>query len=265
MMNSQEIHSTVTTGHIENGQAAKYNFSISAVMEEAWNKVAGFKATAWKSIGLYLLVSIPLFILFACISKGSSYLLGPGMLDDFISASLSIVRSLILFPLSVGLFMMGIKRAADQPIQAMMVFDYYKDIMRIAGIYIVMGLIIFISVFIGTFLTSMASAPTMPTVISVIMFIIGIAAFLFTVYIIWGYMFAAVLAVEKNFGIWQSLEASRKAVSQHWFKIFFLTIFVLIIISVSAIPLFLGLIWVLPWAYNVRGVLYRTIFGVERK
>ena len=60
----------------------------------------------------------------------------------------------------------------------------------------------------------------------------------------------------------QALEASRKAITQHWFKVFGLFLLLGLIVMVSAIPLGIGLVWSIPLMVVAMGVLYRTIFGV---
>ncbi len=37
----------------------------------------------------------------------------------------------------------------------------------------------------------------------------------------------------------------------------------IIILSISIIPLGIGLIWTVPMMFNMNGILYRIMFGVE--
>jgi uncharacterized membrane protein len=76
------------------------------------------------------------------------------------------------------------------------------------------------------------------------------------------YILAIPLVVERKLSPWQALETSRKAITQHWFKVFGLFLVLGVIVLVSAIPLGIGLVWTLPMAIIAIGVLYRTIFGV---
>jgi uncharacterized membrane protein len=68
--------------------------------------------------------------------------------------------------------------------------------------------------------------------------------------------------VERGLSPWQALETSRKAISQHWFKVFGLFLLLGIIMGLSMIPVGIGLIWTIPLFIISMGVLYRTIFGV---
>ena len=71
-----------------------------------------------------------------------------------------------------------------------------------------------------------------------------------------------IFVVERGLTPWQALEASRKAITQHWFKVFGLFLLLGLITLISAIPLGIGLVWTIPLFVIAMGVLYRTIFGV---
>jgi uncharacterized membrane protein len=60
------------------------------------------------------------------------------------------------------------------------------------------------------------------------------------IYLSIAYVFTLQLIIEKDMDFWQAMETSRKAVHQHWFKIFFIYALVGIIYLISLIPLGLG-------------------------
>ncbi|MCU7800417.1 MAG: hypothetical protein KZQ70_09780 [gamma proteobacterium symbiont of Lucinoma myriamae] len=64
-------------------------------------------------------------------------------------------------------------------------------------------------------------------------------------------------------GIWEALETSRKAISKHWFKIFFIYFLLGLLMLAAMLPAFIGLIWVIPLSSVIQGVMYKYIFGVE--
>ena len=69
--------------------------------------------------------------------------------------------------------------------------------------------------------------------------------------------------VDKGLGPWQAMEASRKAVTHRWFAIFGMLVLLGLLSIAGAIPLFIGLIWILPMYMIALGILYRNIFGVS--
>jgi len=70
------------------------------------------------------------------------------------------------------------------------------------------------------------------------------------------------LIADKKLSAWQAMEASRKAITKHWFKIFALYFVMVVILIISTISLGLGLIWTYPMMISLMGILYREIFGV---
>ncbi len=83
------------------------------------------------------------------------------------------------------------------------------------------------------------------------------------IYLSIAYLMAIALMVDKDLGVWEAMEASRKAVSKHWFKVFFLYFLLMLLFIVASIPLLIGLIWVLPLFSILHGVLYKYMFGVD--
>ena len=81
-------------------------------------------------------------------------------------------------------------------------------------------------------------------------------------YLAIAYMLALPLAMERKLSPWEALEASRKAITQRWFKVFGLMLVLSLIMILSMIPLGIGLIWTFPMFIIAVGILYRTIFGV---
>jgi uncharacterized membrane protein len=77
------------------------------------------------------------------------------------------------------------------------------------------------------------------------------------------YCLALPLVVDKKLSPWQALEASRKAVSRRWFSVLGLFLAIGFLCFLGAIPLFIGLIWIVPMSLIVMGILYRNIFGVS--
>jgi uncharacterized membrane protein len=79
------------------------------------------------------------------------------------------------------------------------------------------------------------------------------------------YSMAMPLLVEKNMGIWEALETSRKRINKCWFEMLVLYILVFIIFAVAILPLGIGLIWAIPFAIVLMAVVYRNLFGVSQK
>jgi uncharacterized membrane protein len=83
------------------------------------------------------------------------------------------------------------------------------------------------------------------------------------IYLMVSYYLALPLLIEKDLGVWQALETSRKAVSKRWFAIFGLFLLLGLINFATVFTLFIGMIWTVPMSVIAFGILYRNVFGIE--
>jgi uncharacterized membrane protein len=80
------------------------------------------------------------------------------------------------------------------------------------------------------------------------------------IYLAVAYSFAPYLIVEKNMGVWEALETSRKAITTYWWRYFGLLLIAVLLCIVGTIPLFIGLIWVLPILAIAIGEVFVATF-----
>ena len=220
---------------IEQALSRGYDFAIGELLGEAWQRVKGTKGII---IGGFLVFYAVMFVV--------SFVLG-GMLGVFGALSespaavmvgellIGVLASALAYPFMAGINMIGIRRAADQPISFNEIFSHFGRTLPLVITAVVMMLLIYLGMFL--------------------LIIPGL-------YLAIAYMLAIPLVVERGLSPWQALEASRKAISQHWFKTFGLFLLLGLITLVSVIPLGIGLVWSIPLFVIAMGVLYRTIFGV---
>lgn len=200
-------------------------WDIGSVFSEAWQLTSGYKATIWGALLIYIGISIAVSLPFELIGK-----------ESIIMIVLSQVAiGLVTYPLYAGMTIMGIKRSVGDATNAFMVFDYYSKTIAIFLLYLLMMILIAVGL--------------------VLLIIPGI-------YLMVAYSMAIPLLVEKNMGIWDALETSRKAIHKCWFQMFGLYLVIVIIVVVAALPLGIGWIWALPFANIVTGIVYRNLFGI---
>lgn len=258
------MHSAQQMGQVVNGKVAPYDFTIRDMLKEGWEKTAGFKAVLWQGIAIYFVISLLLFVLnFLLIGMAKAVLGNTSSSMEILNGVLKLVRELLEFPLIVGLLMMGVKRAVNLPVQPTLVLKYYPQFIAIFAMVLLEGFLVFLPLGIGGTLIASVFSGAFSFGTSAMMSILGGLLCSVGIYLAWGYSFALQILAEKKLGIWRSLEVSRRGVTQHWFKILFTSLMIFLIIFISCLPLLIGLIWSLPWAYSTSGVLYRTIFGVE--
>lgn len=81
------------------------------------------------------------------------------------------------------------------------------------------------------------------------------------IYLAIAYLLVIPLVLDRNFGVWQSLEASRQILTRQWFRAFLLMLVVAVINLIGMIPAGLGLLITGPLTTCVIIALYETLFG----
>lgn len=235
-----ELHDAPTDAavpSVEQALARGYDFSVDGVINQAWSRVKGHKGTLVCAAIVYVVAFNLLSVVVAFVLALFSQRLGSpvGVADKFLEGFASLFAGALCAPLMAGLNLIGIRRAAEQPATIHELFAHFG---RFASLFAT-ALAVSVLVYLGTLLLLLPGL------------YLGVA-----------YSLALPLAAERGLSPWQALEASRKAVNRHWFKVFGLYLTLGLYLLLSAIPLGIGLIWTLPMAVIAVGVLYRTVFGV---
>lgn len=232
---SDELHPQSPTppgardGTLEDAVAGRYDFSIEAVVSEAWQRVRGSKQ-------VLLTAAIAIFVGVSVVS----WLLRALLIGDSIEDAGLVRRALfqaalcgLAYPFVVGLLMLGIRRAAGTPIEAIGAIGYLDRARPVA----------------------------IAAVLMAVLTVLGFALFYLPgLYLTVAWLFSLPLIVDKGLGPWEAMEASRRAVTHHWFKVFG-TMLVLGLIGIVGAITLVGAVWTIPLWIIGYGVLYRTIFG----
>lgn len=229
--NLQDASPAEQAPSIEEALSRGYNFSVDGLINEGWELVKGSKATIIGSLVIFLIAA---FVFHMCIKTGLT-ISGFSIEKTSSTRLINQLVALLLAPLFAGQVLMGMRRATGKPISIHLLTSQFGR----ATPLIITSLLVSALTSLGTLL----------------LIIPGI-------YLSIAYLLAIPLVVDRGLSPWQAMEASRKAISQHWFKVFGLFFTLGLMILVSAIPLGIGLIWTLPLTVVCMGILYRTIFGV---
>ena len=143
---------------------------------------------------------------------------------------------ILMFRNAIAVMVMGIRHAQNKSVSAGEVFRHFGTMGNLLLAYIIMMIFIMIGM--------------------MLLVIPGI-------YLMYAYMFAMPLIVEKKMGAWHALETSRKAVTKVWFRFFGFVWLLMLINIVAAIPLGLGWIWTVPWSVLAFAMVYIKMFGAE--
>ena len=205
----------------------KSDWRISTVLSTAFQKQVGFKGTYLVALIIYTAVSIAAGFV-------SETLFGPS--EDFTWAGFwgELVITLAILPLGIGLGLMGIRRAAQRDVPINTLIEPYNKSLQLMAMFVIMMLLI----------------------------LAGFALFILPgIYLSIAYAFAPYLITEKDMGVWESLETSRKAITAFWWRYFGLMLVGLLMIIAGAIPLAIGLLWALPILAIATGEVFADTFG----
>jgi hypothetical protein len=225
-------------GSVEGAVNGEYDFTIGEIFSESWERTKGVKGTFFMAGVFYFLLAIAFNIIMTLISPEQELLMTQTSIGTLLFWSFIpvIISFPIIYPVFGGITLMGIHRAVDADINAGSIFNHYGKALSITLLMIVMMILIWLGY--------------------LLLIIPGI-------YLTVGYMMALALMMDKNMGVWEALETSRKAITRHWFKIFFIYLLLALLIMVAAIPLLIGWIWVMPMAVIMQGVMFKYMFGVD--
>lgn len=222
-------------GSLERGIAGDYQFSIRATLGEAWEKTKGAKGAIFLALLLYVVILVGISIALGLVMAPAGAGAGLGMQIGQ-QAITQLLTTAISMPMMGGLFIIGLRRAVDAPIQGDTVLKYFHKMLPLLG----MTLLMYVLLILGYLLLILPG-----------------------IYLSVAYYLALPLMVEKNLGAWQALEASRKAVSKRWFSVFGFFLLLALLNIATVFTLFIGMIWTMPMTVIAGGILYRNIFGIE--
>jgi len=225
-------------GSIEKGMRGDYDFTISDVLSEAWQRTKGAKGTLWLAFLIYMGIAIGLSVVF----EVAMYFIRPALADPTLLIIINVIQqllfNLVLMPVAIGFMLLGVRRAADAPLRASSILNYFSSMFNL----LLTLILVYLMVFIGLLLLVVPG-----------------------IYLMVAYYMALPLVVEKGLSPWQAMEVSRKTISKRWFTTFFFFIVLTLIVIVSMLPLGIGLIWSLPMLIIAYGIVYRNMFGIRNE
>ena len=267
-------------GTLERGLAGDYRIAIGATLAEAWRLTRGFKRACLTGLVVLFLALSVIWLAIAVIARQ----FGGSLLES--EALVGLVIELLfvaaVYPLLIGPVMMGVRRAVGLPTPAKMAFGYMNVAVRVIVASLAIALVTFLTTIVfvvpGLYLDA---GSLLGTVLSLLSVLPG-------VYLTVGYALVVPLIADRKLGPWPAMEVSRRAITKHWFAVAGVLVAASLIVGSSALPpalgaaialptlgvdaaivvaivLGAGLVWTVPMAIVVVGVLYRDVFGVTER
>ena len=204
----------------------RYSLSIEGVLSEACKLAEGYKFKLNIAAAIYSLIVIAMALLVG----------GLGALTDnsiFIAIVGELIYAWITLPVAMGLFAISLDRVAGGEVSNDRLFLFFPQATRLLVTTVLMTLLIFVGY--------------------VLLVIPGL-------YLSVAYLFVLPLLVQRELGMLDALEVSRKAITHRWFTVLGILLVLALINVIGAIPLGIGLIWTIPWTMLAMGVMYQRIF-----
>lgn len=200
------------------------DWQIGQVLKTAMEKQVGFKWSYMAPFLIYLIITSVIAVL-------QDATVGTG---EGVAASLTqVIVNILVYPLGIGLGLLGIRRAAGKDTPLSTLWEPYSQFIPLVVMLVLMGLLI-----VGGF------------------FLLVLPG----IYLAVAYSFAPYLMIEKNMGVWEALETSRKAITPCWWRYFGLLLIAVLLFIVGTIPLLIGLVWVLPIMAIAIGEVFKATF-----
>jgi uncharacterized membrane protein len=200
------------------------DWRIGDVLKAAGEKQVGFKLTFFITVGLYILIGLPIAVAQA-VTVGMGTGVASSLVDIFIN--------ILLYPLGLGFGLLGIRRALGKDTPVSTLWEPYSQFIPLIVMFVLMCVLI---------------------VAGLLLLILP------GIYLAVAYSFAPYLIVEKNMGVWEALETSRKAITAYWWRYFGLMLILLLLCIVGTIPILIGLIWALPIMFIAIGEVFIATF-----
>lgn len=230
-----------------------YLIPVWDTITTAWYKMEGSKGSIWAAIIIAVFGVIGLSIIELILSS-----IVPA-LEPILSTIIYLINLLFF----TGIIFMAIKHVSNLSISYDMMFEIFTWplVIKVLLVYILRFLIIFIPsiiLVIGCVLF------VIPVLLSVIGFILIIVSMVFLVFLYFRTLPALAFILDQpQLRPWEAIKSAFRVTRYNVLRLLAISIIASAILFISIIPLFIGLIWTLPFVYNLYGVVYKNLLQNE--
>ena len=223
-------------GSVEDSIAGNVEISMTGTMGEAWRSMKGFKLKCHVAFLLYFIIALLAAFVSLPIIFGLTALGADINTATIVGSAVQMIASLSIMTMFMGIHIMGMRHAENKSVTAGSIFGYFNKIPTVLLCYLVMMIMIMLGM--------------------VLLILPGI-------YLMYAYMFAMPLVVEKNMSAWRALETSRKVLTRVWFRFFGLLLLLMLVNTLALLTLGIAWIWTIPWSVLTVSMVYTKLFGAE--
>jgi uncharacterized membrane protein len=212
-----------------------YTIDASACIRDGWNL---FRQAPGKYIGYTLLIMaglLPLELPSQIVSLSDPREYTVSML--LIYQLLSIIASIVSIPLYAGYYFVAVRQLSGQEFSFRDFFGGFRHPLQLVLAAFVSGIFFFFGM--------------------LLLVLPGI-------YLVVSYSFMQFLIIDHHMNFWQAMQMSRKVVTRHWLKVFWLLCLLFLVNVAGILALGIGILVAVPVSYCALTVAYRQVFGFSR-
>lgn len=219
-------------GDLNTALRGEYQLDVNQILQEGWEITKKSKSNILKGLAVIIMTSLLVSGVVLELSGQENFQeMSEG--DRFL---LDIIITVLLAPIIASLSMMGISHSVGAITRPAYIFHFVAKSLPI----VITTLVTTAVVHIGFLLLILPG-----------------------VYLLVATGFAIPLLLDKQLRPSESVITSIRVVNHQWFAFVKIYLFFLVLGLLSIVTFGIALVWVAPYYYNVKGILYRNVFGVD--
>ncbi|MBE1301696.1 MAG: hypothetical protein GJ680_17550 [Alteromonadaceae bacterium] len=222
--NNQQLNET----KLQKALDGHYDFDVKRVIEEGWALTKTSKGAILQGVAIVLII----FLCVTLVAHNYATNKGLNIESPDIQLAMNIALLILVAPFAAALLMMGINTSVGKHNTGKNVFEFVSRTLILTA-------------------TSVITAAIVQ--IGLILFILP------CLYLVIATGFAIPLVLEKGYYPTRAVMMSIRIVNHQWLKFVQLYLFFFLIMFTVIFTFGLSLIWIAPFYYNVKGILYRDI------
>ena len=227
-------------GSLEQSLKGETELDLKAIAEEAWNLSKNTKTFVLHGVLLLFFIAI----VFAWVLQSWFGISDLSVVPQSMMISLKVAGIIVTTPIIATMFLLGISHSVGiQP-------RFSSILKNVMGSILVILLALLLAAMsdVGSFVGSQISV------------LLGVAM-LFYINLATG--FSIMLLIEKRLAPSQSVVQSLKVFHKYWMPLSVFYVVYYLCLFLGALSLGFAYIWIIPFFINMKGILYRELFGVK--
>ncbi|ENY71034.1 hypothetical protein G114_15226 [Aeromonas diversa CDC 2478-85] len=225
-------------GDLERSLNQGYRLDIKGILQEGWTQ------TRANGFGLLLAIAgvVAIWLLL------TQTMVAPHLTeedDPGLTLLLSLLITVLISPMTSALDMLGVQQSLGVRARAGQVFDFFRHFVRLGSLSL-------LSTLCTSLFGPLFAAVGLPVMLALVpSTLIGM-----------GLLFSVPLMLERGVSPPQAILLSLRLFLRGLPTLLLLHGVMLLLFFLALIPMGLGLLWVAPLYYNVKGILYRDLCGI---